>query len=252
MKLVAVIVLFLSLGVGAVYTQAAIDGPQEKPLIRVGIMMFPGFSELNEKGEAVGKTVTLTRKLLEQAGYRADIRIMPAARIWRGLESGNVHLWPGILNKPGLEDHTVLTERNLGQVGINLYHRSDEPAPVLPAELAGKRLILITNYTYIKSLLEDLRDPSLGLEHVTSISHVGAVQMLLKKRGDYLLDYRVQVDAAAKELGIEPLPSVQLAEQPMRFVLSLRTGFAPKLKEDLDRAFDELAAQGAELDVRRQ
>lgn len=97
-----------------------------------------------------------------------------------------------------------------------------------------------------------MRDPALGLEHVTSISHIGALQMLLKGRGDYLLDYRVQVDAAAQELGIEPLPSLQLAEQPMRLVLSLRSGFAPELKADLDRAFDELASRGVELDVRRQ
>ncbi len=110
-------------------------------------MMFPGFSELSEEGEAVGKTVTLTRMLLEQAGYRANIRIMPAARIWRGHESGQVHLWPGILNKPDLENHTLLTERDLGQVGINLYYRPTEPSPVSPEGLAGKRLILITNYT---------------------------------------------------------------------------------------------------------
>lgn len=246
------LMLSLLLGGGAAFGQTEAGGSREKPLVRVGIMMFPGFSEMNEGGEAVGKTVTLTRMLLEQAGYRADIRIMPAARIWRGLQNGQVDLWPGILNKPDLESHTLLTGRDLGQVGINLYYRPNQPAPVLPDELAGKRLILITNYTYIKSLIETLRDPALGLEHVTSISHTGALQMLLKGRGDYLLDYRVQVEAAERELGIEPLPSVQLAEQPMRFVLSLRSGFAPQLKADLDRAFDELATRGVELDVTRQ
>lgn len=252
MKCVMAILLSLVLSFSVGFVQAETTEPSEKPLVKVGIMMFPGFSEMNEKGEAVGKTVTLTRMLLEQAGYRANIRIMPAARIWRGLESGNVQLWPGILNKPGLEDHTLLTERNLGQVGIDLYYRSGEPAPALPSDLAGKRLILITNYTYINSLIEELRDPVLELELVTSISHIGAVQMLLKGRGDYLLDYRVQVDAAARELGIEPLPYVQLAEQPMRFVLSLASGFAPELKAALDRASDELAAQGVELDVTKQ
>lgn len=252
MKCVMAIFLSLVLGFSAGFVQAETTEPGEKPLVRVGIMMFPGFSEMNENGEAVGKTVTLTRMLLEQAGYRADIRIMPAARIWRGLESGHVHLWPGIVNKPGLEDQTLLTERNLGQVGINLYYRPGEPAPTLLSDLAGKRLILITNYTYIKSLIEALRDPALELELVTSISHIGAVQMLLKRRGDYLLEYRAQVDAVTRRLDIDPLPSVQLSEQPMRFVLSLQSGFAPQLKMDLDRAFDLLAAQGVELDVTRQ
>lgn len=252
MQLMMAIILALSLGAGAALAGTGTAGSREKPLVRVGIMMFPGFSELNSEGEATGKTVTLTRMLLQQAGYRADIRVMPPARIWRGLDSGEVHLWPGILNKPDLESHTLLTGRDLGQVGINLYYRAGEAAPALPADLAGKRLVLITNYTYIKSLLGTLHDPSLGLEHVSSNSHTGALQMLLLGRGDYLLDYRVQVDAAARELGIASPPFVQVAEQPMRFVLSLRSGFAAQLRRDLDRAFDELAAQGVELDVTRQ
>ncbi len=244
-----VLVLLLTLGSG--FAWAGVNAP-EKPVVRVGMMMFPGFSELNEKGDAVGSSVRLTRMLLAQAGYRASISIMPAARIWRGLESGQVHLWPGIVNKPGLEDHTVLTARDLGQVGINLYHRPNEPAPLFPSGLAGKRLILITNYTYVCSLIRALQDPALGLSQVTSTSHVGAVQMLLKGRGDYLLDYRAQINVATRQLGIDPLPSVLVAEQPMRFVLSLQSGFAAQLQADLDRAYDELAAQGIELDVTRQ
>lgn len=252
MKCILVIILVLCAGIGNAGAQVEMGGRQEKPLVRVGIMAFPGFSEQNEAGEVVGKTVDLTRMLLDQAGYRADIRIMPAARIWRGLESGSVDLWPGILNKPDLEEHTLLTERDLGQVGIDLYYRPGEPEPVLPDALAGKRLILITNYTYVTSLMETLSDPALGLEQVTSISHMGALQMLLKGRGDYLLDYQVQVDAATQELGIAPLPSVQMAEQPMRFILSLKSGFAPELKADLDRAYDELAFMGVDLEVTRQ
>lgn len=247
-RLVLGVILVLSAAKG--YAQLAADS--EMPLVRVGIMMFPGFSEMDEHGQAVGKTVRLTRRLLEQAGYRAEIRIMPAARIWRGLEGGQVHLWPGIVNKPGLDSHTLLTDRDLGQVGINLYYRAGEPVPELSSGLDGKRLIRITNYTYIQSLVSKLNDPGSGLVPVSSISHRGALQMLLKRRGDYLLDYEVQIEAAARELGIDVPPSVQLAEQPMRFVLSLNSGFAPQLKADLDRAFDELAARGEELDVTRQ
>lgn len=252
MKLLLVVILVLCASIGDARAQGEMGELHEKPVVRVGIMAFPGFSELNEAGEAVGKTVVLTRMLLEQAGYRADIRIMPAARIWRGLESGGVHLWPGILNKPALKEHTLMTDRDLGQVGIDLYYRPGESEPELPGALAGKRVILITNYTYVTSLLDTLRDPELGLEQVTSISHIGAVQMLLKGRGDYLLDYQVQVDAATRQLGIAPLPSVQMAEQPMRFILSQESGFAPELKADLDRAYDELALQGVDLEVTRQ
>lgn len=248
MQYVIRLVLCVAMGCGWAVAHASDSG---KPVVRVAMMMFPGFSEIDDQGQAVGRTVRLTRRILEQAGYRADIRIMPAARIWKGLEDGQVHLWPGILNKPGLDAHTLLTERDLGQVAINLYYRPGESAPAVPSGLAGKRLIMITNYTYVDALVSELLDPALGVTCITSISHIGALQMLLKRRGDYLLDYWVQVEAAARKLGMEPLPSVQLAEKPMRFVLSKKSGFAPRLKDDLDHAYDQLAAAGVDLEVTR-
>lgn len=223
-----------------------------KPVVRVAMMMFPGFSEVDDQGRIVGKTVRLTRRLLEHAGYRADIRIMPAARIWRGLEGGQVHLWPGVLDKPGLDAHTLVTERDLGRVGINLYYRPGEPAPMVPSGLSGKRLILITNYTYVESLVRQVLDPGRGATRVSSSSHLGALQMLLKGRGDYLLDYRVQVEAAARELGLDPLPSIPVAEQPMRFLISNKSGFASSLRADLDRAYDQLVTAGEDLEVTHQ
>ncbi|SDR79102.1 polar amino acid transport system substrate-binding protein [Halopseudomonas xinjiangensis] len=228
------------------------DDPIPKPLVQVGLMPFPGYSFSDEKGLPAGKTVKLTRLLLNQAGYPHEIRIMPPARIWRGLEDGTVHVWPGVISKPGLEDHTQLTDRTLGLVGINLYARPGSALPVWPDGIAGKRIILITNYTYTNDLLRTLYDANRAVRFHRGSSHTGAVNMLLRGRGDYLLDYRAQVDPIVARLGMEPLPFVQVAEQPMRFLISRKSGFADRLKNDLDRAFDELAAQGAELDVTRQ
>lgn len=223
-----------------------------KPVIRVGIMPFPNYSYNDENGRATGKTVKLTQRILEQAGYEHDIRILPPARIWRGLEDGSVHVWPGVVSKPGLESHTLLTDRTLGLVGINLYGRPGEAVPAWPNGLRGKRVILITNYTYTKELLRTLYALQQGVTFHRGSSHAGAVNMLLRGRGDYLLDYRAQVDPVVARLGLEPLPFVQVAEQPMRYVISRAFPHPEKLRDDLDRAFDELAAAGVELDVRKQ
>lgn len=243
------LIALLCLGVNA---SSQAEDVSTKPIIQVGLMPFPGYSFLDENSLPAGKSVKLTRLLLEQAGYTHEIRILPPARIWRGLEDGSVHMWPGVISKPGLEEHTLLTDRTLGLVGINLYARPGAALPSWPEGIAGKRLILITNYTYTNELLSTLYDVTLGVRFHRGSSHAGAVNMLLRGRGDYLLDYRAQVDPIVKRLGLEPLPFVQVAEQPMRFVLSRRSGFAEQLRTDLDRAYDELAAQGTELDVTRQ
>lgn len=239
------LVLWLLLGSAAV-------GAQPGPEVQVAFMRFPGYAELDESGRAVGKAVDLVAKLVDEAGYGARVRILPAARIWQGLETGDIHIWPGVLSKPGLDEHTLLTQRDLGRVMINLYYLSGEPEPAWPQGLRGKSLIMITNFTYTTELERMLADPQLQLTLLQSNSHRGALQMLLRGRGDYLLDYGAQVDAVQAELGLAALPFVQVAEQPMRLVLSRHTAIAEQLRDDLDAAFDRLHAQGEELDVTLQ
>lgn len=224
----------------------------EKPVVRVAFMDFAGYSELDESGQVVGKVVTLMSKLMTEAGYPMEASLLPAARIWQGLERGTVHAWPGMLNKPVMDAHTLLTERNLGLVAISLYHLPGTPAPIWPEGLRNRTVITITNFTYTSDIWKVLNDPDLNLTINRTNSHAGGLQMLHRGRGDYLLNYPAQVDPALEELGMEPLPSVAIVEMPVRVVLSRQSGFAEQLQVDLDAAFDRLAEQGVELDVRWQ
>lgn len=234
--------LLLVLGSSAAWSEV-------RPQVQVAFMRFPGYAELDESGEATGKAVDLVDRLVSEAGYEAAFRILPAARIWLGLETGDIHIWPGVLNKPGLDEHTLLTERDLGQVRINLYYHPDQPAPAWPQGLRGKTLITITNFTYTSDLEKMLTDPQLDLTMLESSSHRGALQMLLRKRGDFLLNYGAQVDVVKQEMGMDALPFIQVTEQPMRLVLSRHSGFAEQLRTDLDAAFDRLQAQGVEVSL---
>lgn len=225
----------------------------DKPVVQVMFMDFTGYAERDsESGEVVGKGVQLLRKLFAEAGYRVEVGLLPPARIWQGLEDGTVHVWLGMLNKPDLDEHVLLGSRDLGRVGIGLYHLPGSKAPRWPEDLQDARVITITNFTYTADIWEVLNDRSRNLTVHRSSSHEGALQMLERGRGDYLLDYRTQVNSAARALGMEPLPGVLVAEMPVRFVFSRRSGFAEQLRADVDAAFDRLQARGVELDVTRQ
>lgn len=219
----------------------------DKPVVNVVFLNFAGYSERSESGEVVGKGVDVVRKLFQEAGYPIEISLLPAARIWRGLENGSIHAWPGIANKPGLEQHTLQTERDIGGVGIQLYYRPGEPQPRWPEDLVNKSVITITNFTYTTELRNLLNEPQRNLVIHKSGTNVGAVQMLLWERGDYLLDYRSQVGAALHDLGMTSLPSVPIIELPMRFLLSRHSGFAEQLKVDLDAAHDRLLERGEDI-----
>lgn len=225
----------------------------DKPVVQVVFMDFTGYAERDrESGEVVGKGVQLVRKLFAEAGYPVEVGLLPAARIWQGLENGTVHVWPGMLNKPDLDEYVLVSDRDLGRVGINLYRLPGTPAPRWPDDLQDSSVITITNFTYTADIWQVLNDRSRNLTVHRSSSHEGALQMLERGRADYLLNYRTQVDSAARRLGMEPLPGVPVTEMPMRFVFSRKSGFAEQLKADLDAAFDRLQARGVELDVTRQ
>jgi len=249
--LTTLLVLLASMTPLLAQTSVDADATSEGAL-QIAIMDFPGYSEVGADGKASGRTVTLVEKLMREAGLPYEIRILPAARIWKGLEDGSVQAWPGIVNKPGLEAYTLLTQRPLGVVGINLYYPPGSSPPQWPQGIKGKRVILITNYTYTSQLMRTLNDPALGLTFHSGSSHIGAVRMLLRGRGDYLLDYRAQVEAVAKTLNIEMLPHLTVAEQSMRMVISRRTPDASQIVEALDLAYDRLQEKGEELDVTRQ
>src|SRR5690554_6885491 len=55
---------------------------------------------------------------------------------------------------------------------------------------------------------------ALPISILRSNSHTGAVKMLRQGRGDYLLDYRSQVQSALGSLEMEPLPWVPVVELP--------------------------------------
>lgn len=222
---------------------------EEKPEVNLVFLGFAGYSELTPEGEVVGTGVELVERIFAEAGYPVRKSILPAARIWRGLEDGSIHAWPGIFNKPGLLEHTVQTERDLGRVGINLYYMPGQTPPVWPDGLRNRSVITITNYTYTEELRSLLGDPSRNLTILRSSSHIGAVQMLRQGRGDYLLDYRSQVQSALDALGMEPLPWVPVVELPMRLLLSRHSGFADQLKRDLDDAFDRLREKEEQEEV---
>lgn len=243
------IVLLISMFMLVVPAAWAVESA--KPVVQVAFMQFPGHAEPGQDGQPVGRTVSLVRLLLEQAGYPYELRILPAARVFVGLQDGAVHLWPGLLNKPDLAPYTLKTERDLTQVRINLYHRPGTLPPVWPDSLQGSSLILITNYTYTDRLRRIMEDPALNLTIHRSASHQGAISMLLLGRADYLLEYRSQVEPLLSDFALDELPHIAVDNQPMRLVLSRQTWFAEQLRKDLDRAYDELKAQGVELDPTR-
>ena len=218
-----------------------------QPVIQVGFYEFPPYSYSDGQGRPQGAILQLTRRLLEHAGYQAEIRSYPGARLYSDLRDGSVHVWPGAPGKPELAEHTLETRTQVGEIALNLYFRRDTLLPRIPEDLRGRGMILISGYTYWQPTNALLADPALAIQQHRTGSHTAALEMLQRRRGDFLLDYQMPVEQARRRLGMAELPFMQLQRVPLKLIVSRHVPGAEALRDALDRAYEELSAAGEDL-----
>lgn len=218
-----------------------------KQRIHVGYYEFPPYSYTDAQGQPSGSGLELTARLLEQAGYQAEFRSYPGARLYSGLQDGSVQIWPGAPGKTELAKHTLEGRHLLGEITLNLYFRPDTPPPRLPDDLHGRGVILITGYSYWQDVNQWLEDPARQITRHRTSSHTSALEMLERRRGDYLLDYQTPVEQAKRALAMGDLPFVEVQRLPLRLIFSRHAPNAERLRDDLDRVYQQLKDAGEDL-----
>ncbi|WP_448679151.1 substrate-binding periplasmic protein [Pseudomonas nicosulfuronedens] len=247
-RLVGLIVALLCLNAFALDRPTLADRlPHPLPALTVGYYEFPPYTYTAPDGSTRGSGADMVRRILLKAGYRADFRPLPSARLYLGLQDGSVQLWAGAPGKPELEDSTLECERVLGHVELNLYRLGSRSSPKVPEGLTGSRMILISGYSYWRPITEMLEDPKLQLEVHRTSTHTAALQMLERGRGDYLIDYQAPVEQARRELNMAPLAFDNLYSVPTKLIVSRHAPDAEGLRARLDHAYDELQAAGYEM-----
>jgi len=223
---------------------AAQAGEDARPALIVGMIDFPPLSHHNEHGQADGALVPLMQAIARRAGYRAEFRIMPLARLVQAIQEGSVHVWPGIPGRADLSSHSVTGTQPLGQLSVNLYYRADTPAPHWPQDLFDKDLILLTGYDYGAELSAQLEANS-RLRLQRTQHHSAAIGMLLRGRANYLLNYQAPMDDALAQRPDVQLQHLQLARLPLLLVVSSTARPAgAELLGELEKAYLELHERG--------
>jgi polar amino acid transport system substrate-binding protein len=215
--------------------------------VHVGYYEFPPYSYTDEQGLPSGSGLELAARLLEDAGYQADFRSYPGARLYSGLLDGSIALWLGASGKPELAEHTLESQHLLGDISLNLYFRPDTPTPRIPQDLQDRGVILINGYSYWQGVNQWLRDPARNITLHRTSNHASALEMLQRRRGDYLLDYQAPIDQAKRTLDMGELPFVELQRLSLRLIYSRHAPGAEHLRDDLDRVYQRLKDAGEDL-----
>ena len=220
-----------------------------QPRLIVGYAEFAPVIYSDAQQRARGPMADLTRRVAQRAGYRAQFRALPSARLYAALQNGNIDLWVGTPGKPELAAHTLESQQTLGHAQLNLYFRPDTPAPRLPEGLTGQGVIVIGGHSYWPAVTQLLHDPALKVRLLRTSNHESALQMLRYRRADFLLDYGLSVDLMRERLQLDELPFLPIGATPIHFIVSRHTRDSAAVLAALDKAYAELRDAGEDVSV---
>jgi polar amino acid transport system substrate-binding protein len=213
--------------------------------IRVGYIEFPPYSYTDEHGQPAGHLLEFLRQVAQQAGYQMQFTEYPSYRLFKSMEHGQIEMSPSLIRHPLMSAYTLRSRYLVARVTLNLYYK-DRPPPAQLEDLRDVRVLRIQGLSYPGSPLAALaKEPANGIALVTAPTHVAAVQMMELHRADYLLDYLEPAEAAFKESKLPVLPSVTLLQQDFTIAYAMASPRARQLRDDLDRAIDQLRTNGA-------
>lgn len=213
----------------------------------VGYYDFPPSIYTAEDGHAQGPLVDLLTRMLQRAGYTSEFRSLPIARLYNELREGRIDVWAGAPQKPELAGHVLESDRLLAEVKLNLYYRPDTPTPAVPDDLAGKIMIVLSGYSYWPHARQLLLDPAREIAQLRTSNRTSALELLRRKRGDYLLDYQLPLEQTLRDAGQPLLPHVTVESLPIHLIVSSKREDAPQLLQKLDEVFDQMRTDGEDM-----
>jgi polar amino acid transport system substrate-binding protein len=219
----------------------------DMPVVTVGYYDFPPSIYATPDGRTQGPLFDLLTRMLQRGGYTAQFRAMPIARLYNELREGRVDLWAGAPGKQELKGHVLESDRPLAQVRLNLYYRPDTPAPKVPDDLAGKVMIMLSGYSYWPHTRDLLLAPAHKIIQLRTHHRESALELLRRRRGDYLLDYELPIEQVLRSAGQPPLPHVTVESLPIRLIVSRKSDDAPLLLQKMDEVFDQMQAAGEDM-----
>jgi len=211
-------------------------------VVTIAYNEFPPFAHHTESGEASGLIIEMTRKVVEEAGYEPEFLFLPISRIYLYLKNGTVDAWPGLTNIPQLEGEVLESWAQPLSVQLSAWYLEGNPPLKHFNDLQGKTVIVIGGYTYA-GMIQWLRESDQIL--VTEApNHRAAIDMLKRRRGDYVLDYHAPV----QEILTEPSDSVvresEVRSRTAAWLFSLANPRAAILREEFDDAYLRLVQRG--------
>lgn len=233
---------FIALLAMTAFVNPVLADNTEPATLRIAYTEFPPIEYQTEDGEPAGHFIDLTRKVVQEAGYKAEFIYLPIGRIYLYLKNGTVDIWPGLSGVQALQGKVLESRASAYLVQLSAWSlESTEPLTHFD-QLDGKTVIVIAGYTY-GSLLSWLENSD--RMHLTQApNNRAALEMLKLKRGDYILDYRPPVNEILAQPSDSQIVESEVRTRKSAWLYSLANPKAALLRDTLDDAYLRLVEKG--------
>lgn len=149
----------------------------------------PVVLEWNNKGEVYRRGISVAKVLFGKANVDWKAAFLPIRRMFIELENGNANF--AYFVKDNRADTCCITsEKPVFFIELGIYQAIGSQPFTQLADLNNRKVIVLENYQY-GPIGEYINDKSNNVTLYTAAEHMTALSMLVAKRADYLLDYRV-------------------------------------------------------------
>jgi len=187
----------------------------------------------------LGPAVDVLLRILDEAGYRADVRAYPSVRVRALVESGDLDI--SIATRVWDKDNIVLfPDTPFGEQKIGLFWRGTAHDVGSLAQLDGKTVIVPLGQFTPAALLKKKAPLAIMRE---SRDFEGAIAMLQNGRADYLLDWENPVRSQLDHLGLT-LRHLSLPPVYTYVVVGRRVPDAEGIIRRIDAVMKKLTAEG--------
>lgn len=232
------ILLVLAFAFSATAHGRDLDASPEK--IRIGYSSFPPYTYADESGRATGTLNELTRQALRTAGIPHEFIQLPAKRIARYIQTGQIDLVQGLSTHPTFKDKVLVSKSVLATIQLMVYHLPETPAIDSYLALSNASVVTMLGYSY-GAIGVFVADSDNNVMTLPVRERESAYGVLAKGRADYLLDYR---EPARTELGEQRLASLvekPLLALPTHWVVRKSYPESERLLAALDASYQVLA-----------
>ncbi|MFL0798990.1 MAG: transporter substrate-binding domain-containing protein [Agarilytica sp.] len=212
--------------------------------LRMGYVEFEPYYYTDSNGEVKGHLVDLGDRLAKHAGFTLEYQSYPVKRLAKYVVSGEVDIFFGMPTLTSFSEGALISSMAIDQIQLQAYTLSPMPPINKKEDLKGKRILILRGYSY-GDWIHYIKDPKNNIDFRIADTHKQALRMLVRRDIDYLLDYKLPINHAARKLNLPDLHSNNIITFGPHMMVSKKTKNAKEVMEKLEAAFEELFPGGA-------